>query len=108
MSRNTRLFGGRTSPLPFERRREAREGADGTLAASYAGLGRVGITQLELIDRSESGLGVRTRVEMEPGMIVTICPKGSRIPWVSGRAVRCERDGDSWRVGLAFESRIAA
>lgn len=96
------------APLRFERRREDRESAEGSLAASYAGDGRVGITRLELIDRSPSGLGVRTRVRIEPGMIVTICPKGSTIPWMAGCAVRCEPDGEAWRVGIAFDTRRAA
>ncbi|MCC6321268.1 MAG: hypothetical protein IT438_07520 [Phycisphaerales bacterium] len=99
---------GELAPLRFERRREDREAAEGSLAASYSGDGRVGITRLELVDRSPSGLGVRTRVRIEPGMIVTICPKGSTIPWMAGCAVRCERDGEAWRVGIAFDTRRAA
>ena len=94
--------------MRFERRREPREAADGSLAASYSGDGRVGITRLELVDRSAGGMGVRARVRIEPGMIVTVCPEGSNIPWLAGRAVRCESEGDGYRVGVAFDSRRAA
>ncbi|MFN7021562.1 MAG: PilZ domain-containing protein [Phycisphaerales bacterium] len=95
-------------PMRFERRREEREAADGSLAASYSGEGRVGITRLEVVDRSASGMGVRSRVKIDPGMIVTVCPDGSKIPWLAGRAVRCETEGDGYRVGILFDSRRAA
>lgn len=97
-----------TNPFRFERRCEDREPAKGALAASYCGEGRVGITRLEVMDRSASGMGVRSRVRIEPGMIVTICPEGSTIPWLAGRAVRCEAEGDDYRVGIAFSNRRAA
>jgi len=84
----------------FERRRENREVADGSLAATYAGDGRAGITRLELIDRSAGGMGVRSRVRIEPGMMVTICPEGSTIPWLA--------EGAEYRVGIAFSARRAA
>lgn len=95
-------------PLRLERRREDREPASGTVAATYQGFGRHGITHLEMLDRSSSGIGARTRTAIEPGMIVTICPEGSNVPWLSARATRCTPEGDGYRVGLAFDRRRAA
>lgn len=101
---------GRTGqPLRLERRSETREPARGTLGATYSNGSRYGITQLELVDRSVSGLGARTCAEIEIGMIVTVCPEGSTVPWLTGRAVRCVREADGrYRVGLAFTRRAAA
>jgi hypothetical protein len=98
----------RTSTLRIERRGEMREAATGALSATYSGEGRHGITHLELVDRSPSGLGAVTRTHIEPGMIVTICPEGSRIPWLSARVARCTAEGDMYRLGLAFDRRTAA
>ena len=94
--------------LRIERRTQVRESAFGTLAATYSGEGRHGITHLQLVDRSASGLGAITRTQIDPGMIVTICPEGSTIPWLSGRVTRCTPDGESYRIGLVFDRRSAA
>ncbi len=93
----------------LERRREERHSAEGMVSASYSnGVDRFGITHLELVDRSPGGLGARTRARIEPGEIVTICPKGSTIPWVSARAVRCVESGEGFVVGLKYAGRAAA
>lgn len=94
--------------LRIERRAEVRESAFGTLAATYSGEGRHGITHLELIDRSSSGIGAMTRTRIDPGMIVTICPEGSTIPWLSGRVTRCTPEDEGFRIGMVFTRRAAA
>lgn len=99
------------SALRLERRREPREAASGTLPASYRGEGRFGITQLELVDESDSGLGARTLTPVEPGMIMTICPQGSTVPWRNARVARCSPDSGGrggFRIGLVFDRRTAA
>ncbi len=96
------------SVLRIERRAETRESAFGTLAATYSGDGRHGITQLELVDRSPSGLGALTQAPIEPGMIVTICPEGSTRPSLSGRVTRCTPAGEGFKIGLVFTRRSAA
>lgn len=110
-SRPIRVSGGQGSrlhPLRMERRREDREPSVGIVSATYSGPGRFGITHLEIVDRSAGGLGARTRTQIEPGMTVTICPEGSTIPWLSGRATRCTPEGDGYRIGLVFDRRRAA
>jgi hypothetical protein len=112
-----RLSGGRAEaahiaardPFKLERRREERYAAEGMVSASYSnGVDRFGITHLELVDRSPRGLAARTRVRIEPGEIVTICPEGSTIPWVSAKAVRCEESDGEFVVGLNYCGNAAA
>ena len=96
-------------PYKLDRRCEKRHGAEGALSASYSnGRDRFGITHLELVDRSARGLGVRTCVRIEPGEVVTICPEGSRIPWVSAKAVRCVESDGEFVVGLKYCASAAA
>ena len=102
--------------LVIDRRREVRqniEGAEGArrVSATYSdGGNRFGVTNLELVDQSRSGLGVRTKTLIEPGMRVMICPPGSKIAWLSAKAVRCtpDADGTHFRVGLLLGSRRGA
>lgn len=105
------------SALKLERRKEERDPAVGTCSASYwncgnaaqgAGSARFGITQLELVDESPSGMGVLTHSKIDPGMLVTICPEGSKVPWVAAVAVRCIPEGDRFRVGLKMSRMQAA
>jgi hypothetical protein len=107
-ARSAPLPAGRINPLRIERRAVPREAAFGTVAATFSGEGRYGITHLELIDRSSSGLGAMSRMPIEPGMVVTICPQGSKIPWLSGRVARCTPEGEQYRLGLVFDRRRAA
>ncbi len=99
-------------PYKLERRGDERIACAERLRvlASYSdGATRSGITHLELVDRSAGGMGARSRVKIDPGMIVTICPEGSTVPWVSARAARCEREeGGWWRVGLEMAGMRAA
>jgi len=96
-------------PMRLERRREDREPSAGRIAASYTSGHRCGITQLQIVDRSPSGMGALSHSHIEEGMTVTICPEGSTIPWLRGRAVRSVQDANGmWRVGLVFERRMAA
>lgn len=96
-------------PFKIERRRSLREPAEGVLAASYRGEGRFGITHLQLLDRSDRGLGAHSDVRIDPGMTVTICPEGSTLPWVSATAVRCQPDAEGgYTVGLQYSGCAAA
>lgn len=105
---NTGRPGRTPTVLRIDRRREVRSEAAARLPATYSDGERHGITHLEVVDQSASGLGALTRSPIEPGMVVTICPEGSAVPWVTGRAVRCAREGEMWRVGLVFDRRAAA
>lgn len=96
-------------PFKLERRREERHEAEGAVSASYSnGVDRFGITHLELVDRSPGGLCVKSRVRIEPGETVTICPEGSTIPWVSARAVRCVESDGAFVVGMRYCGGVTA
>lgn len=104
------VFPAPRDPFKLDRRVEERAAHAGRVVASYSdGATRSGITYLELVDQSSHGLGARSRVPIDPGMRVTICPEGSTIPWLGARAARCEREsGGWWRVGLVMDARAAA
>lgn len=104
----TKKASGRNA-LKLERRASEREAATGSISATYTnGKDRYGLTHLQVVDRSEGGIGALTRSAIEPGMRVTMCPNGSRIPWLGALCVRCEPVGELFRVGLAYTPRRAA
>jgi len=98
--------------LKLERRSSEREASTGSISATYTnGKDRYGLTHLQVVDRSDGGIGALTRSAIEPGMRVTICPEGSRTPWLGALCVRCEPAGgkdDLYRIGLAYTPRRAA
>lgn len=103
--------------LKLERRASEREPSTGSISATYTnGKDRYGLTHLQVIDRSDGGIGALTRSALEPGMRITICPEGSRTPWLGAVCVRCEpaRVGaapgkeELYHVGLAYTPRRAA
>lgn len=102
--------------LVSDRRCELRlpiEGPEASrrISGTYSDDGtRFGVTSFELVDQSRSGLGVRTKTQIDPGMRVMICPPGSKIPWMRTKAVRCtpEADGVHFRVGLLVGNRRGA
>lgn len=107
-----------TQVLRLERRRIARQRVEinaamppTLLSAIYSDHAtRFGIAALEVVDHSRAGLGVRTRTKLDPGMRIMICPPGSKIPWLTATAVRCEPDeqAGNFRVGLSVSTRTAA
>jgi hypothetical protein len=112
---NVRPVAKRTSPrgaLKLERRSSEREASTGSISATYTnGKDRYGLTHLQVVDRSDGGIGALTRSAIEPGMRVTMCPEGSRTPWMGALCVRCEpagNNGELFRIGLAYTPRRAA
>ncbi|MBL8991649.1 MAG: PilZ domain-containing protein [Phycisphaerae bacterium] len=92
-----------------ERRRFARRPADASLTATYTDWqGRIGVTHIKVVDSSLTGLGVESPVELTPGMTVSLCDGAAPVATRSGVVVRCRRERDGFRVGLAFHRRAAA
>src|SRR6185436_19487029 len=102
-----RRAGGK-DPFTFERRRETRHEAKGSLHASYTCGGRFGITHLDLLDRSPSGMGATSRTMIECGATVMICPEGSTIPWLRAQVVRCEEVDGEYVVGMKYTGAAKA
>lgn len=83
----------------LERRRETRQPARGTIAASYSdGESSFGITSLELVDRSSRGMQVRTSALIRPGMRVDL--RGTE--HAAAIVVRTRTDGHEMLVGLSL------
>ncbi len=75
--------------LVMERRSEPRRAMDGLLSASYSdGESTFGIAPLEVVDRSETGMKVRTPAPLKAGMRVEI--RGDQIGARVGTVVRVQ------------------
>ncbi len=99
--------------LRFERRTERRDPLDGSATVMYSdGDGRVGVGSVELIDVSDRGMGVRSSVPIDAGMIVTLYPttRGPGPSSVDAIATHCEpaRANTGWNIGLRVTQRLAA
>jgi hypothetical protein len=102
-------IGGPTSnPYKFERRQEPRVEADGAILASYRSPGRFGITTLTVVDRSATGVGATSDVEVEPGMRVMLAGDTGSTAWLPGVVVRCEAIKGRYRVGIRLDRRSHA
>ncbi|MFZ4573137.1 MAG: PilZ domain-containing protein [Phycisphaerales bacterium] len=100
----------RDDPLRFDRRRAERHGVGGEAVAVFTdepGPGK--ILKVCLLDASESGLGVRSPVPIAPGAAFSLMPDKTVWPRHVGIVVRCERDGDGYKLGLRSKApRTAA
>lgn len=108
--------------LRFDRRREVREIATGRVMASFRDQqGQTGLTWMEIVDTSDSGLGVRSPVPVPAGAVVffhsSVAGRGTHPAFgqthtrVAALAVCCPAEPDesgSFRVGLRIRRRNAA
>jgi len=76
--------------------------------ATFSNDGRVGVAGIELIDSSACGLGVRSPLPATPGDLLGFHFDDTVLPSRLGRVVRCERDGDGYRIGLVAATAQAA
>ena len=61
--------------------------------------------RVELMDASWTGIGFMSPVAIEPGSPCSLVPEDAMWPRQVGIVIRCEKDGDVYRVGL--RSRMA-
>jgi hypothetical protein len=108
--------------LRFDRRREAREIATGRVMASFRNqLGQTGLTWMELVDSSDSGLGLRSPVPVPAGAVIFfhsgIAGRGQTRAFgqtharVAALAVCCPSQPDetgAFRVGVRIRRNRAA
>lgn len=95
---------------PHDRRIAGRVSAGGPLQALRAN-GRSGlpwILRLELKDASRTGLGVLTDAPIEPGARLSLRVDPVHGSWCSGEVVRCEPEGEHYRIGIRYLARVAA
>lgn len=94
---------------PNERRIAGRVTAGGPLQAVRAnGRDIPWIVRLELKDASRTGLGVLSDAPIEPGQRLSLRIDPVHGSWCTGEVVRCEREGDRYRVGIRYLARAAA
>lgn len=98
-----------SNALQFDRRRAERFDIGGDAVAVFTDdLGPGKISKVRLLDASESGLGVWSSVAVAPGAVFSLMPDKSVWPRHIGIVVRCERDGDGYKLGLRSRAPRAA
>jgi hypothetical protein len=96
------------APIPFDRRLELRAPAYGDYVGVVIDGDAASLTNVELVDKSVSGLGFLSPVEMRPGAICHLHPHGVIALAEVGRVARCTPDGEIYHVGLVSLRRCAA
>lgn len=95
-----------TDTLRFDRRKLPRRPISGRAMAVFTEGNSVGrLVRVELVDASWTGIGVRTSEPVAVGASCSLTPEDAMWPRQVGIVLRCERDGEGWRVGL--QSRMA-
>lgn len=96
------------SSLRIERRTASRDRARGQGIATFIDPdGRLWLTRVALLDRSESGLGVRAPVPVAPGATFTLAIEGSDTT-ARGTVAHTVARGGTFRLGLRCARRLAA
>lgn len=66
------------------------------------------LATIELVDGCAGGFGVRCPFAVEPGASFSMTPESGRMGRHVGMVVRCEADGDGYRLGLRSRGTRAA
>lgn len=98
-----------TAAYRLDRRETPREPIGGTVMAAF-GDEREGVrlSQVELVDRSHRGMGLRANVAISPGTRVALYPQWSSVSSLAGTVVRCEACGERFSIGIRHDLRQAA
>ena len=92
--------------LDFDRRKLPRRPINGHAMAVFTPGNSVGtLVRVELLDASWKGIGFRSPMEIRPGTPCSLTPDDSMWPRQVGMVLRCEKDGDGYRVGV--QSKLA-
>jgi len=95
-------------PLRLERRVADRSRARGQGIGTFVDPdGRLWLTRVTLLDRSDSGLGVRCPVPVTRGATFSLSVEGSMTP-VQGVVAHARGRGGAYRLGLRCAKRLAA
>lgn len=77
------------------------------MAAFFDEDGALSLTRVEVVDVSDSGLGLICPVEVPPGVRFSLY-SGSSLPHTTGTVARCAPEGEDFRIGLCCDRRLAA
>lgn len=92
--------------LDFDRRKLPRRPISGHAMAVFTPGNSVGtLVRVELLDASWKGIGFRSPMAFAPGTLCSLTPEDAMWPRQVGMVLRCEKDGDGYRVGL--QSKLA-
>lgn len=94
--------------LRIERRGWPRANCEEAVTAVFSDDARMGVTRMDVVDKSLTGLGARCRNELAPGMRVRLTAPGVNIPTRSGTVVRCIPEADHYNVGIRLDRALAA
>lgn len=111
MAEETRNISGPSARagLRFERRGVPRFASEGGAMASFVMAGGTSrLVRVELRDASSRGVGVRCGEAVEVGAVFSLFPEDAFASVSRGRVVRCVREGEGYRLGLARLIRHAA
>lgn len=101
--------GSRPDTLRFERRRNARTACSGTaIVTDLSGEHWGERHDVDLVDLGAGGLGAISDRPMPPGTAVSVVMRDKLHGFRRGVVVRCLPCGHGYRLGLAFEQRMAA
>lgn len=96
-------------PLSFDRRKLPRRPINGHAMAVFTDTNGPGkLMRVELVDASWVGIGVRTSDPIRLGASCSLTPEDSMWPRQVGIVLRCEKDGEGYRVGLQSRQAKAA
>lgn len=87
----------------FERRRSERMMVDAHATLFCLGNSFGEIYEMQTVDYSDSGVGLATRQPVEAGLTVSVGFSYPSCRAGYGTIVRCQPDGDGYRVGVRFE-----
>ncbi|MGH7133260.1 MAG: hypothetical protein ACREJO_15110 [Phycisphaerales bacterium] len=97
-----------TDQLRIERRGWARNECTEVVTAVFSDDDRMGVTRMEVVDKSLTGLGATCRNELVPGMRVKLTAPGVNVPTRTGTVVRCGAASDHYSVGIRLDRALAA
>lgn len=96
-------------PLPFEQRDHDRWRIDGVATVFRVGGERFGqMISVRTIDYSDRGIGAISHEPIEPGAVVSVGFQAPGYAAKRGMVTSCRPCGEGYRVGIAFEARLAA
>lgn len=93
--------------LAFDRRRSPRHPAHGSYLAIFSdGNGRFGLAPVAAFDASRGGLGVTCPIRIDAGVRLSLTPSANPLPDNCATVVRCDTDGEGYRLGLRFDREL--
>src|SRR5690349_17561644 len=96
-------------PFRLERRATGRDkGEASAMGAIYDAFGGMSLTRVRIVDTSRAGVGLVSDLPAALGSRITLYGDDLPVPRITGIVARCQRDGESWRIGIRCDTSQAA